>query len=181
MSLNGNWTWGRCFGLQLGRGGGGGSGSGGGGTYANPDDLDYDRGHCDWDRTHLANLTLGYQTPEFSNAALRALASNWRVSGIVSARSGDWLTVTTGVTQLHRYGTANRVNQVSDDVYGEKTLTSYLNRAAFALPAPGRIWQPRAEQHQGPGVLEGGSGGVATLVRGRQPAGGSRAWRRSTC
>ena len=30
-----------------------------------------------------------------------------------------------------------RPNQVSDDVYGEKTLTSYLNRDAFAQPAFG--------------------------------------------
>jgi hypothetical protein len=137
ISLNGNWTFGRCYGLQLGRGGGGGSGSGGGGPYAKPDDLDYDLGHCDWDRKHLANLTIGYQSPQFTAAALRALASNWRFSGIVSARSGPWMSVTTGVTHFTGTAGADRVNQVSDDVYGQKTLNSYLNRAAFAVPAAG--------------------------------------------
>jgi hypothetical protein len=35
-------------------------------------------------------------------------------------------------------GQANqRVDQISDDVYGAKTLNSYLNRAAFATPANG--------------------------------------------
>ncbi len=28
---------------------------------------------------------------------------------------------------------------MSDDFYGEKTLTSYFNRAAFAQPAPGTL------------------------------------------
>ena len=151
LSMNGNWTWGRCFGLQLGRGGGGGSGSGGGGPYSKADDLDYDRGHCDWDKTHLANLTLGYETPEFSSAALRLLASDWRLSGIVSARSGDWLTVTTGVTHFTGTATANRVNQVSDDVYGEKTLTRFLNRDAFAVPAPNAFGDHQRASIKGPG------------------------------
>jgi len=152
LSLNGNWTWGRCFGLQLGRGGGGGSGSGGGGPYAKADDLDYDLGHCDWDRTHLANLTVGYQSPQFTGAVLRALASDWRLAGIVSARSGDWLTVTTGVTHFTGTATANRVNQVSDDVYGQKTLLSYLNRAAFAVPAPDGFGNHVRNSIKGPGV-----------------------------
>jgi hypothetical protein len=151
LSLNGNWTWGRCFGLQLGRGGGGGSGSGGGGPYSKADDLNYDLGHCDWDVTHLANLTLGYQTPQFTAAVLRALASNWRVSGIVSARSGNWLTVTTGVTHFTGTATANRANQVSDDVYGQKTLLSYLNRAAFAVPAPDAFGNHERNSIRGPG------------------------------
>jgi len=135
VRLNGNWTWGRCLGGLLARGGGGGGDNGAGGPYVNPADLDYDRGHCDWDQTHLANVTVGYLSPQFTGAVLRALASNWQLSGIVSARSGDWLTVTTGVTGFN--GLANRVDQVSDDVYGEKTLDRYLNRAAFAQPAPG--------------------------------------------
>ena len=68
----------------------------------NPDNPDADRGHCDADRTHLANFTVGYQTPQVDNAALQALASNWRVSGIVNARSGSWLTVATGRQLVQR-------------------------------------------------------------------------------
>jgi hypothetical protein len=139
VSLNGNWTWGRCFGLQLGRGGGGGSGSGGGGAYANPDDPEYDRGYCDWDRTHIANMSAGYETPQFPGGVLNALASSWRVTGIVSARSGRRFDVITGVTAFNGQGLARRVNQISEDVYGEKTLSSFLNRAAFANPAPGTL------------------------------------------
>jgi hypothetical protein len=137
VNLSGNWTWGRCVGLQIGRGGGGGSGSAGGGAYANPEDPEYDRGYCDWDRTHLANLSAGYETPQLTGSVLNVLASNWRVTGIWTARSGRRFHVTTGTTAFNGLGLASRVNQISDDVYGEKTLESFLNRAAFENPAPG--------------------------------------------
>jgi hypothetical protein len=150
VSLNGNWTWGRCVGGLLARGGGGGGDNGAGGPYQNPADLDYDEGHCDWDHTHLANFTVGYLSPQFSSAALRILASNWQLSGILGVRSGDWLTVTTGVTGFN--GLADRVDQVSDDVYGAKTLDNYLNRAAFAQPAPGTFGNHERNSIKGPGA-----------------------------
>ena len=95
-----------------------------------------DEGHCDQDRKHVANGTLGYQTPEF-DGPLGIIASNWRVSGILSVRSGAWLNITTGVDNALNGQIGQRPNKVSDDVYGAKTLDSYLNRAAFAAPAPG--------------------------------------------
>src|SRR5439155_2980866 len=101
------------------------------------------------DQTQLANFTIGYLTPAFSGAALRTLLSNWQVSGIVSTRSGDWFSVTTGVTGFN--GLATRVDKVSDDVYGKKTLSSYLNRAAFAQPAPGTFGNLKRNSIQGPG------------------------------
>src|SRR5919109_698155 len=83
----------------------------------------------------IASLTMGYETPQFDNAALRVVASGWRASGIMSARSGDWLTVTTTQDLAGTGVTGQRVNQVNDNPYGDKTLTSYLNAAAFAFPA----------------------------------------------
>ena len=55
--------------------------------FTNPADPNADYGRCDGDRTHLANGTVGYTTPRVSGA-LGALASDWRVSGIVNVRSG---------------------------------------------------------------------------------------------
>ena len=150
VRLSGNWTWGRCMGGRVARGGAGDGDPGGGGNYHNPDDIDYDRGHCDYDQTHLTNFTIGYQTPEFTSGALRALASNWQLSGIVAARSGSWLTVTTGVIGFN--GLNDRVDQVSDEVYGDKTLANYLNRAAFANPAPGTYGNHARNSIQGPGA-----------------------------
>jgi hypothetical protein len=119
--------------------------------YLKPDDPSFDRGNCVSNRRQVGNLSLSYQTPELTSAALRAVASNWRVSGIVSMHSGSWLTVTTTRDIAGTGITGQRVNQVSDDVYGAKTLNSYLNRAAFEAPAPGTLGNHRNNSIEGPG------------------------------
>jgi hypothetical protein len=147
LSLNGNYTLSRCFGLDWANTGGTSGG------YENPDDPDADRGHCDADRTHIANFTAGIMTPQVGNRVLDALVGNWRFSSIVNARSGSWLTVATGVSSFNGVGgtVGLRAQQVSDDVYGDKTLTNYLNRAAFALPAPGTFGNHQRNSIRGPG------------------------------
>ena len=147
VSLNGNYTVSRCFGLDWADTGGTSGG------FENPANPEADRGHCNADRTHIANFTLGAQTPEFGHALARAVVSNWRVSGIVNARSGSWLSVTQGQSSFNGVGgvLGLRVNQVSDDVYGAQTLTSYLNPAAFALPAPGTFGTHGRNSVRGPG------------------------------
>src|SRR6185369_6160661 len=91
LTFSGNYTFSHCVGTatpgsfpQIASG------------YTNPDNPDMDKGHCDQDRTHLANITAGFQTPDFSNKVAHTLASNWRVTGIYTARSGLWLNITTG-------------------------------------------------------------------------------------
>jgi len=111
----------------------------GGQSFQNPDDPDYDRGNCTYSRRHIANLTAGIETPDFTSRALRVLASGWNVAGILTARSGSWLTVTTARDLAATGITNQRVNQVLDNPYGNKTLDNYLNRAAFAHPAAGQL------------------------------------------
>jgi hypothetical protein len=150
VSLNGNYTVSRCYGdnttggfPQLGQG------------PTNPDNPDASRGRCDQDRTHLGNLSLGVETPQFDNAVLSALASGWRLSGILNARSGSWLNITTGSDRAlngQRFQ-EQRVDQVSDDVYGDD-LNTYLNRAAFAQPAFGTFGNYERNSIRGPGYWE---------------------------
>jgi hypothetical protein len=146
VSLSGNYTWAYCVGnstpessAQFSTG------------YLKPDDPSFDRGNCNTSRTHIGNVTVGVQTPQFDNPALRVVASNWRVSGIIGARSGSWLTVTTNQDIAGTGISGQRVNLVSDDVYGDKTLTNYLNRAAFELPAAGTLGDLRLGSIRGPG------------------------------
>jgi hypothetical protein len=145
ITLNGNYTWSRCFGLEMPTNAQFGIG------FVNPADPNYDRGHCDQDRTHLANATVGYLTPTVGNPALRAIVSNWRVSGIVNARSGSWMTILSGRDNAFNGMANQRVNQVSDNVYGAKTLNSYLNPAAFAQPAAGTFGTIPRNSIKGPG------------------------------
>jgi hypothetical protein len=49
-----------------------------------------------------------------------AIASNWRVSGILNARSGPWMTILSGRDNAFNGMANQRVDQVSDDVYGER-------------------------------------------------------------
>ena len=147
VSLNANYTLSRCYGdlttggfPQLAQG------------YTNPADPAMDRGHCEQDRTHLGSLTVGYRTPAFGNRGLNIVASNWRVSGILSARSGSWLSVTTGSDRSlngQRFQ-EQRVNQVLDDPYGDKTINRYLNPAAFAQPALGTFGNHERASIKGP-------------------------------
>ena len=110
VTLSGNYTISRCVGNtvvtgfpQISAG------------YRKPDDPAFDRGNCVQSRRQVFTLTTGYQTPEFSGATMRALASGWRASGILSARSGAWLGVTTGRDVAGTGIQGNVINQVKDD------------------------------------------------------------------
>jgi hypothetical protein len=146
LSLNGNYTLSHCEGdtesgfafAQFSSG------------YLKPDDPSFDRGNCSQSRTHIGNLSLGTQTPTFSNRALRIIASDWRLSGILNARSGSWLTVTTTTDTAATGISGQRLDQVLDDPYGPKTLDEYLNRAAFAQPAPGTLGNHVRNSIEGP-------------------------------
>ncbi|MBI2185997.1 MAG: TonB-dependent receptor [Acidobacteria bacterium] len=147
VSLSGNYTFSRCESDTDVTGSFGQFSAG----YLDPADPSFDRGNCAQNRTHLGNLTVGYQTPDLKNAVLRVLASDWRLSGILNARSGNWLTVTTGRDIAGTGIGPQRVNQVDSTPYGPKTLTSYLNPRAFAYPAPGTLGNHRNRSIEGPG------------------------------
>ena len=93
---------------------------------------------------------MGYQTPEVGNGVVRALASNWRLSGILTARSGTRLNITSGVDRafMGSHSSVQRPDQVSDDIYGPgkdaspkpgERIDNYFNRDAFRLAAPGTL------------------------------------------
>ena len=132
FDLSGNYTLGRCYGLpntsrfnQTSAG------------YKDPANPEADAGPCIQDRRHLATLTVGYLTPEVDSAALRAVVSNWRLSGIVSARTGDRLNIIDTGDRARTGIRDQRPNKVSDDFYGEKTLDNYFNRDAFSAQVLG--------------------------------------------
>jgi hypothetical protein len=146
VSLSGNYTLSRCYGdpsLQ----------TGGfpllGGGYTNPADPAFDRGWCDQDRTHLANLTIGARTPDVVSPSLRRWVSNWRVSALLVARSGPPINVVAGQDRAFTGIINQRVNQILDDPY-DRTGDRWLNPSAFELPAPGTLGNFRRNSLRGP-------------------------------
>jgi hypothetical protein len=122
----------------------------GGQSLQDPDNPDWDLGNCQFSRRHIANATVTVATPQFANRGLNILASGWNVAGILTASSGAWLSVmtlrdiaATGILQ-------QRPNQVLANPYGDKTLNNYLNRAAFADPAPGQLGDHIRNSIEGP-------------------------------
>jgi hypothetical protein len=117
--------------------------------YTNPADPAFDRGPCDQDRTHLANLMVVAQMPEFASAHLRRWVSGWRGSAIVVARSGSPINVVVGQDRAFTGILNQRPNQVLDNPYGG-TLDRWLNPAAFEAPAPGTLGNVRRNSLRGP-------------------------------
>jgi hypothetical protein len=113
--------------------------------------LEADKGPCDTSPRHIFSLNASVETPQFTNTAARLIASGWRLSGIVSASSGSFLSVTVGGDRALS-GTQNqRVNQVQDDPYGDRTLTNWFNAAAFEQPALGTYGNSGRNAYEGPG------------------------------
>ena len=146
LSIGGNYTLSRCYGDAT-IGGFPQVASG----FTDPAHPAFDRGYCDQDRTHLGSVTVGAQTPSFETAALNALVSGWRASGILSARSGSPLNVTSGRDNAFSGQTGQRAEQVSEDIYGDGSLNQYLNPAAFAQPANGTLGDFPRNGAKGPG------------------------------
>ena len=161
LSLNGSYTLSKCEGTatattfnQTSAG------------YSIPDDPDFDAGYCDQDRRHLSSLNAGYETPEVGSGIVGALASNWRLGGILSARSGSRLNITSGVDRalIGSHASVQRPNLVSDDIYGPgkdvsdlkpgQQIDNYFNRTAFALAPLGSLGDAKRNLAVGPSFMQ---------------------------
>ena len=151
ISLAANYTWSHCIADSFTTLINGGTANGG---YSKPNDRSFDRGNCSTsavDRRHLFGVSGVFESPTFSNSMVQKLAGDWKLSPILSIRTGTFMTVTTS-TDVALNGIGNqRLNQVLANVYGDKTVGNYLNPAAFAVPAPGTIGNMGGASIQGPG------------------------------
>jgi len=110
--------------------------------WLDPNNRRYDRGNCvtsATDRRQVFTFSGVGEAPHFTGAALRVIASGWRLSPLVKVLSGDFLSVTTSQDRALIAMANQRVNQVLENPYGAKTVSNYLNSAAFELPALGTL------------------------------------------
>ena len=129
-------------------------------TWTDPGNRDFDRGACDSDRRHVLNMTAVAETPQFARPMVRMVASGWRLAGIYSRATGSPLTIFAGSDRALNGlgvnatgGATQRADQVLPDPYGNRAagpLSSYLNPAAFALPALGTLGNSARNSLRGP-------------------------------
>jgi len=123
-----------------------------GNTYMVPHDRERDHARCSNTNDHIVNGSVVYTTPSSGQGVVGILTNDWQISSIFSARSGGYLTVTTGVDSALTGQNAQRANQVLDDPFmPDRTYNAWLNPAAFAVPAPGTYGSMPLDAFRGPG------------------------------
>ncbi|HXP89272.1 MAG TPA: TonB-dependent receptor [Bryobacteraceae bacterium] len=126
-----------------------------GSNFMIPNNRRADRSNClQSDRRQLFNLSAVYETPKFANSKLRLVASGWQISPIVRVQSGPFITITSGIDGALTGQGGERANQVLANVFQpNKTLSSYLNPAAFSQPATGTYGNLGANNILAPGLI----------------------------
>jgi hypothetical protein len=148
FSLQGNYTFSRCITDRWNQEPGVS-----GAPYLIPGNRDADRAKCPNSPDHTLNASIVYQVPAAGDGgATSALTGGWQVSAIVSARSGSYFTVLTGVDNALSGQPNQRANQVLDDPFApDRTVSRWLNPLAFQAPAPGTYGSMPLDAIQGPG------------------------------
>jgi hypothetical protein len=172
LSLNGNYTWSHCIGLApitLLNPGAAYIHGGYGINVPGANDRNADNGDCVADRRQIANVTLVYQTPKFSNKAVRIVATGWAIGSTIQARSGSPFTVVTGTNPDPDTGNGGnsstlRPNQILPNVYATNQGAScgapgafceqWLNPAAFGPVPLGTFGNMGAYNLIGPGFWQ---------------------------
>ena len=136
-SFMANYTWSHCI-SEADTGGDLGQASA---MVMNPYNLRQDRGNCLSDRRQIFNSSVIAQTPEFASTLLRRVASGWQASGIFTAQTGAWSSVTTGsdtsLTASQAAASLQDRANVIGDWHGDGTRGNWFQRAAFVNNAPG--------------------------------------------
>jgi Carboxypeptidase regulatory-like domain len=148
FTVSGNYTWSHCLGDDFLIQGATSAVA----TY--PGRREFDRGNCRGDRRHNSNFSTVYETPQFASGVMRALASNWQISGIVRLQTGNVVLPLAGTNTALRSGrNGDRANQVLGDPYAaNRNIDQWLNPAAYARPANGE-WG-NAPQVYSPGLIK---------------------------
>jgi hypothetical protein len=157
VTVSANYTWSHCISdpvntlLN--------AGTGGSEVYIFPGRT-ADRGNCNTsgdDRRQVANMTAVAEVPKFPNSAgwiskwMATALSGWRGSATATLQSGSFFTVTTGEDNALTGVGGQRPRQVLANVYGDNTLSDWVNPAAFVMPATGSYG------NTGPGTILGPS------------------------
>jgi len=151
VSVLTNYTWSHCISdvqnTELGTAGP---------VYSVPFNRKADRSNCALsDQRQGLNISVVAQAPKFSNKVLTMLASGWQLSPIISAKSAQIFTVTSGLDNALNGQSTERPNQVQSNVYSTgQGPTYWLNPSAFAQTPLGAIGNLGAANIKGPSIVQ---------------------------
>ncbi|MEO6803003.1 MAG: TonB-dependent receptor, partial [Granulicella sp.] len=149
MNLVANYTWSHCLSeaetTEL-----------TGPSYVIPGNRQASYSNCDSDRRHVANVSMILSAPKFSERYTNLIVGGWGLSTILTARSGGYFTVTSGVDNALS-GIGNQVAITTGNPYGTKKAfgtQGLLNAASFKAAATGTYAVSPPLTLHGPGSYE---------------------------
>jgi hypothetical protein len=149
FSVLANWTWSHCLAdpstTEL-----------TGPSYVDPNHRSADRSNCSADHRQQVNISGVLTSPRVNGRLLGLLANGWQASPIFHWSTGNLTTATYG-TDVALTGASNqRAQQILGKVYGDGSVTNYLNLNAFLAPTlapPGVYATTRPFTISGPNVM----------------------------
>jgi Carboxypeptidase regulatory-like domain/TonB dependent receptor len=152
VTLLANYTWSHCISdiidSQIGSGGASTAG-------AVPGNRDAYRGNCQTsDQRQVFNLSAVAQTPKFTSRMLRIIAGNWQISPIMSIKSSQFFTVTSGVDSALSGQTGETPNLTGNPYPAKQGPSGWISSSAFAPAAAGTYGNLGYNNIKGPGVFQ---------------------------
>lgn len=103
-------------------------------SYVDPNNRAADRSSCSSDHRHQINIS-GVLTSPRLHGFLGSLANDWQASPIFHWSNGNLTTATYGTDVALTGAGSQRAQQILPNVYGDGSVTNYLNINAFLAPA----------------------------------------------
>jgi hypothetical protein len=133
--------------------------------YYDPNRRAFDYGPSNYDHTHVFTLSYVWELPKLSSSAMlvRGFLGNWQLSGIVSAHSGDPLTILAGTDQSKTGLGTDRAVIVgpamgSGACKNTTPCVDYLNPNSFDAPAIGTYGNVGKGSLRGPKYVDADMG-----------------------
>lgn len=124
-------------------------------NYMIPGNRRADHGNCPTsDVRHVVNLSAVAQSPKFASRWLDLTAGHWQFSAIVSAQSGNFMNVTTGVDNALTGQTNQRPNLIGNAIPADQNVDHWLVPAAFQAAPGGAYGNLGINRFEGPGSLQ---------------------------
>ncbi len=125
-------------------------------SYVDPNNRSADRSNCSSDHRHQINLSGTLTSPKVNDRWLGLLVNGWQAAPIIRWSNGNLTSATYGTDVALTTATNQRAQQILPNVYGDGSVTNYLNINAFQSPstAPAGVYaSTRPYTIAGPNVM----------------------------